>query len=100
MSALGNIAATLLVMAYTAALSGWALSLLWAWFVVGIFAAPALTIPQAIGLSLIASYLTHQISTDRKEKREWSEELVRLLAYGTAKPLVALAFGGVVRWFL
>ena len=92
MSALGTVSATVLVLAYTWALSGWALSLLWSWFIVTAFALPALSIPQALGLSLVVGYMTMQIREDDK-KREWADVLLRGLVHGTAKPLTALAFG-------
>jgi hypothetical protein len=40
-----------------AILGGWVLSVMWQWFIVPAFDAPALTIGQAIGLSLIISSL-------------------------------------------
>lgn len=99
MSALGTVSAVLLLMVYASLLSGWALSLLWAWFIVGVFGAPALSIPQAIGLALIASFLTHQVDR-RKDERVWDDILLAGFVASTAKPLAALALGSVVRWFL
>lgn len=100
MSALGYIAATILWMVYTCTLSGWALSILWSWFMVAVFALPALTIPQAIGVSLVVSYLTHQVDHKDDRSRPFGQILLHMVAYGTLKPLSALAFGAVVKGFM
>lgn len=100
MSALGYVAATILSMVYTNLLSGWALSILWAWFVVAVFALPALSIPQTIGVSLVVSYLTHQVDHKDDRTRPFAEILASSIAYGTLKPLFALASGLAVKGFM
>lgn len=101
MSALGYIAATLLAMAYTTVLSGWALSLLWAWFIVPTFGAPALSIPLAAAMALVASYLTHQVDIkDDRPSPPFLRVLATMILWGTMKPLSALAFGLVLRGFM
>ena len=50
---------------------GWTLSLLWAWFVVPTFTGiPSISIPQALGLSLIASVFVITTKNKNKEKED------------------------------
>jgi len=80
----------------TVALEGWVLSVLWAWFMVPTFGLAALTIPQALGLSIIASCLTsHPNSRDSS-----GESAVETFLRSILRPLIALACGFVVRLFL
>lgn len=53
----------------TVLLHGWVLSTLWGWFVVPIFALPALGLWQAVGLSLFVSYF-RGIKVDDEEEPE------------------------------
>jgi uncharacterized membrane protein len=39
-------------------------SLLWAWFIVTTFGLPVISIPVAIGISVIASLLTHRVRNE------------------------------------
>ncbi len=41
---------------------GYVLVILWKWFMVSTFEVRALSIPAAIGVSLIVSYMTHQVN--------------------------------------
>ena len=100
MKALGYFFATVLAWAYTAMLSGWALSHLWLWFAVAAFHVPSLTIPQAVGLSMVVGFMTHHVDLSKKDPRPYGEQLCTVIAWGTVKPLLALGFGLIVRWFL
>ena len=80
--------------------SGYALSILWAWFIVSTFSLPELSIPAAIGIALTISYLTHQdIPVDNKS-RDFGEILLEGIAKGLTKPSIALLIGLVVTLFL
>lgn len=70
--------------------SGHVLTILWAWFATPIFALPALTLPQAIGLSLIASFLTHQSTKQEVKTKDYLWQL-------TAQPAIALLVGWIVQ---
>ncbi|MCP3017986.1 hypothetical protein [Cupriavidus basilensis] len=54
---LGHIFSVLFCLTALTILKGWALSVVWAWFIVPTFALPALTIPQAIGISIVAALI-------------------------------------------
>jgi hypothetical protein len=82
--------------ALSSILNGWALSILWEWFMVPVFALPSLTIPTAIGISLVVSYLTHHyVDTDKDE-----ENAAKVGMYAFLKPVVVLAIGWVVKQFM
>lgn len=46
---------------YSILITGFTLSVLWGWFAVPILHLPPLTLAQAIGVMLVAGYLTHQM---------------------------------------
>ena len=74
--------------------NGLVMSLLWAWFMVPIFHLPALTIPGAIGVSLLISYCTYEGRKD--DTATMHDHLSRLVA----KPLCGLLVGWIVHLFL
>jgi len=79
-------------------LSGWALTHLWRWFIVPQFGVSELSIAEAIGISLVVSYLTyHPVETkdDRSDNEKYSAMIVYLL-----RPLITLAVGWVVHQFV
>lgn len=82
-----------LVVAVLAMLNGWALSILWGWFVVPLFALPGLTVPQAIGLGLVSSLLAKQYIPSKGDDK--ASALVPFIT-----PLCAIGFGWVVKLFL
>lgn len=75
--------------------SGFALSNLWAWFVVSTFGVPPLSIPAAIGLSLIISYLTRQKTSIDKSK-ETIELIIESVMWMAFRPAAALGIGWIV----
>lgn len=99
MKAIGYICITVFIAVYSSILNGWALSKLWLWFIVSTFDIRALSIPQAIGLSLVIAYLAHQHSSTEKKEEYW-KQLLELFKLATFKPLFALAFGAIVKLWL
>ncbi|MNL15671.1 hypothetical protein D3C87_1366730 [compost metagenome] len=73
---------------------GYVLSILWGWFIVSAFGLPPLTIPLAIGVSLIVGFLTI-----RHTKEEQLEMPVRIWLTA-AMPALVLLVGWVVTKFL
>lgn len=75
-------------------LSGYVLSVLWAWFIVSTFGLPLLTIPVAIGITLVVGYLTKQADFNNSDREDYQK---RFNAYMIVKPLAALVVGWVVK---
>ncbi|MGD1852764.1 MAG: hypothetical protein ACFB2W_00795 [Leptolyngbyaceae cyanobacterium] len=85
------------VMAVSTILNGWALHLLWSWFVVPVFEAlPALTIGQSIGISMVVGFLTYQYHPEPKETKGGGGAIVAVLL----RPLFAVLFGLIVKQFI
>ena len=76
-------------------LEGWALTVLWGWFIVPTFGLPSLRIPYAIGLSLVVGMLTHRV-----RKPEDTPETAFFLIVSLINPFVFVAIGAVVRLFV
>ena len=76
-------------------LRGWALSTLWGWFAVPIFHLPALSIPQAIGVSIVVSLLTYQRIPEGAKDKKWDP-----IAHSVLVPLFAVWVGWIVKGYL
>jgi len=103
MKALGYFTATVFILVFGQILSGFAFATLWEWFVVPQFECKPLTIPIAIGLSSVASYLTHQMSSkefDQEFDQEYGDLLLKAFSYSICKPIVALTIGYFVKLFV
>jgi hypothetical protein len=74
--------------------SGFVLSLLWQWFAVGIFGMQPISIPEAIGVSLLIGYLAHQMTPG--DEREAKDKLIESVAFLISKPTIFLLVGWVV----
>lgn len=94
----GGIIAIPLIVAVGSILNGYVLSVLWTWFVVPTFGLPKLSIPVAIGISLVVSYLTHQRSDSSDDDKD--NLLLKWVARLVLNPLVALLFGWIVHFFV
>ncbi len=93
---IGALVSIPLLIAVAAAANGYVLSILWGWFIVTTFHAPALSIPAAIGISMVVSYLTATYNDAKDPDRKWFGPLV----YVISRPLFALGIGAVVHSFL
>jgi hypothetical protein len=87
--------------AITAIFDGYALSVLWRWFIVKQFSLPELSIPAAIGIGLVVSDLTHQFPPDVEEKdRDATTKLLITFGKSIGRPLFLLLIGSIVKSFL
>lgn len=97
---LGKFALAILNLAYTIGctiLSGYALSILWGWFIVSTFGLPLLTIPVAIGIMLVVGYTTKQADFNNSDREDYQK---RVNVLQIVKPLGALAVGYVIKSFM
>lgn len=94
---IGYVAALILA----AIMKGWALSVMWGWFIVPLFKLPAMSIPQAIGIGMIVSYLTNQSqSKEDVQDKSFTELIGRLLGYTILVPALSVGFAWIVLQFI
>lgn len=73
--------------------NGFALSLVWKWFMSDVFHLPEITIAQAIGLAIVAGFFVQIKDTDDIHNEE---RLFKLAVGGTMKPGFLLLLGWIV----
>ena len=99
MKAIGYFFSFMTVIVFNVVFSGYAFSVLWEWFVVSTFNLPGISIPQAIGLGLIVSFLAKDYMEDEKKKEPF-EILAKGFALGVCRPFFAIATGWIVLQFV
>jgi hypothetical protein len=89
-------------LALSAIIKGFVLCKMWGWFVVPYFELPALSIPLAIGVSMLVGMLTQNPNLDTKKKKEDQSagKLVLLFLSPFWVPFVTLGLGAIVKSFL
>ena len=101
MGCLGWIAYAALVLVLGSILGGWALSIMWEWFIVPVFALPSLGIVQAIGLSCVITLLApRQIQRNSGVKKSTFDVVIETSAQAFLAPLLAVGFGWIVYQFI
>lgn len=98
-SCVGLVSISLVALVFAALVDGYTLSQMWSWFVSPIFQVPQLTIPYAIGISLIVSMLTYRKPNESDKKKEIAELIGELIGT-TLTPLFFLGAGWVVHLFI
>lgn len=79
---------------------GYVLSILWRWFIVVPFGAPILTVPQAIGVAIVVSFLISRRASSDKDERPVEEQILEDVFVMFLWPLLALGMGAIVAHFL
>lgn len=93
---LGAIAAVIAA----ALVRGWALTVLWGWFLVP-YGLPTIGIATAIGISLIVGMFTaHLEQRQAKETKSGTDAVVTVAAHAFGAPLLVLAIGWIVKSFM
>lgn len=94
---IGVVASIFIISAISSIINGFVLSKLWLWFIVPFFGFAPLSIPLAIGISLIVTFLTYHTiglkAEDDAAKKRGNAVLVFV------RPFVYLLFGWVVHSF-
>lgn len=99
MKYLAGFAAFIAVIVLSVVANGYALSVLWGWFIAPYFGLPVLNIPTAIGLALVVGYLKNQdINSD--ETAGFIESLVKIFGRAIFRPAFALFIGWIVTFFI
>lgn len=81
-------------------MNGWALSVLWGWFVAPLFGLPEISIPAAIGFALVVSMLTHQEMPSDNERSDFTATFAKVIARAIFAPLFAVFVGWIVLSFI
>lgn len=82
-------------------LNGFVLATLWLWFVVPVFeTAPIINVMQAIGIVLVAGYLTKQLTpTDLDASATVEDHTFKVHLIAWCKPAMFLVFGYIIHLF-
>ena len=80
-------------------LHGWALTILWRWFVVATFHAPALTLAQAMGIFLLVGLFRNNPPTQKNDDTA-IDRVAKAIGGMLFSPLVSLGIGLIVKQFL
>lgn len=83
------------LLAALACMNGYALSVLWAWFIVPTFGLPSLSVPTAIGILLVSALLAKKTNPSRKKKDAFGDFFTLFLV----APM-ALLIGWIVKLFM
>jgi len=95
-----KVIAMVLLIPVVSVLNGWVLSILWGWFIVGLFGLPVLTIAPAIGVGLVVTFLTHQHVENKNRDGDADNELARVLGYTFGRLFGTLLVGWIVTLFM
>ena len=88
----------LLLMPVRAVVFGYVLSVLWDWFISPCFGINSITIPYALGISLVVSFLTYKDDLLKEEyKEDWH---AKYMLSTIMLPIVALLFGYIYKSFI
>ncbi len=81
-------------LAVASLVNGFALKLLWNWFMVPILELPILSLTQAIGIGIVVGSLTHQYIPMNKEQK------IEVMFSMMLLPIASILFGYVVHLFM
>ena len=100
MKYVGYTAVFFIVITINALMHGYALSVLWQWFIVPVFGVGSITIPLAIGLSLAGGFLSNTGNSKGSEGRKSSDIMLEAFTMSFAKSFGSIAIGWVVLRFI
>ena len=83
-------------------LRAWTLHTLWGWFIADYFSVKQITMPVACGLSILAAMFRHIPNDEFRRHPEDTEadEIARDIGRALFMPLLAMAFGAIVRFWM
>lgn len=100
MRALTSFAANVGAIALGSIWNGCALTIIWGWFVVPTFGAPGLAPTPAIGLAMVASYLTPPYMPKVTKDGDTWDQLLHAAGHAAMRPAMALAIGWIVKQWI
>jgi len=87
------------ILVMSSIMNGFVLTKLWAWFMVPAFGLPQLSIPIAIGISIVIRYLTYQ-KPPEPEGANNINKIGETLGFVIVYPIMTLFIGWVVHFFI
>ena len=81
-------------------MGGWAISNLWEWFIVPTFHLQPLSVVQAIGLSMVVSYMSHTYVDTPEREESAAAKIGRVIGMAIFRPVFAVGFGWVIHQFM
>ena len=100
LTALGALTLVVTAVVVGVTVRGWVLATMWVWFIVPIFHLPPLTIPQAIGVSMVLALLTKDTTSNAADTRSTTEKWAHAGATILVAPVVTLGLGWIVLQFM
>lgn len=100
METLGKVIFGLFGFVFTFVLEGITISTLWGWFIVTQFHLPALSIPSAIGIGAVVSYMTHQNIKEFPDDDTAFTKMTKSFGRSILMAVVYLAVGWVIFQFV
>lgn len=93
---------SLLITPLSWVLNGWVLTQLWQWFITPLLGIRAISIPEAIGFSIVVGYLTRRSNCPYKKRshKEIAIDLMVSILMTFVSPLISLAIGYVTHQFV
>jgi hypothetical protein len=94
---IGLLTAAVLMAIISTVVNGWALSLLWAWFVVPIFELPDLSLMQAIGIAMIINFSTSNLAKEKiQAEKGWPDIIGNYLGGAIGYPVISVYVGWII----
>lgn len=98
MKLVGQVTVAIIAGAFSFIVFGYSFTILWAWFIVPTFGLPELTIAEAIGIRMVAAFISPKIG--KKDERPFSEVMSDAVAFSIVFPLLTLAVGWLVHLWI
>lgn len=96
--------ALIVISGLSALWSGYVLSVLWKWFMVGQFGLPALGVVSAAGVALVVRFMAHvpdaKKFVEENDKEFEFKSYFKIVAFAFIYPLLSLIFGWAIHLFL
>ena len=100
MKYIGQITVFIMVAIFSTFVNGWALQVLWTWFISTTFHLPILSIAQAIGLSLVVTYMTMKLDSKPIDPMPYTWQILTAVFTVIIKVGVVLGTGLIIKQFI
>lgn len=81
-------------------MNGWALTVLWTWFIVPVFNLPTLSIIQAIGIGMVVTFLTRHSIDKEEDAKDIGAAISTAIVSAVVVPLLTVGIGYIISLFL